>query len=153
MVGLTIKAVDSSRITPWNSITSTIGQSAKWMLLIGFISIVAALGFTLIFSKQFLKPIYFLIRFMDRFTPDYRVRLPSDYHNEFDHMFKGYERLLERIDELYASLREQYKLQRETEIKALQAMINPHFLYNTLDQVNWIAIKAGQPQIIVIFYH
>ncbi|GAA3333135.1 hypothetical protein GCM10020331_096020 [Ectobacillus funiculus] len=74
-------------------------------------------------------------------------QLPSDYHNEFGLLFQGYRRLMNRIEELYRSLEEQHRRQRKAEILALQAMINPHFLYNTLDQVNWMAIEAGQEQI------
>ncbi len=133
--------------TPWDEITRTGAESARWMLLVGAVAVVAALGFTLLFSRQFLKPIYYMIRFMDRYQPDLKVRMPTDYSNEFDHLFRGYQRLINRIDELYESLKKRYKLQREAEIKALQAMINPHFLYNTLDQVNWIAIKSGQSTI------
>lgn len=42
------------------------------------------------------------------------------------------------------SLAERYEQQRKAEIEALQANINPHFLYNTLDQLNWMAIAEGQ---------
>ncbi|UQZ86394.1 Sensor histidine kinase YehU [Paenibacillus konkukensis] len=73
--------------------------------------------------------------------------LPSDYTNEFGSLFNGYRRQMERIDELLQSLKAQHKRQREAEILALQAMINPHFLYNTLDQLNWLAIEAGQEKI------
>ncbi|UUZ97384.1 histidine kinase [Paenibacillus sp. P25] len=45
------------------------------------------------------------------------------------------------------SLQAQHKRQKEAEILALQAMINPHFLYNTLDQLNWMAIESGQEKI------
>ncbi len=73
-----------------------------------------------------------------------KINLPEDYRNEFGVLFSGYRKLIDRIQQLYVSLEDQYKRQRSAEIKALQAMINPHFLYNTLDQLNWMAIEAGQ---------
>lgn len=133
---------------PWSQITGPITASTKWMLTIGLAAILVGLGFALLFSKQFLKPIYFLVKYMDNFHPEEaRKELPADYYNEYAYMFRGYQRLIDRVDQLYASLKEQYSIQRETEIKALQAMINPHFLYNTLDQANWFAIKSGQSEI------
>jgi two-component system sensor histidine kinase YesM len=48
---------------------------------------------------------------------------------------------------LVFQLKQQYRQRNAAEMKTLQAMINPHFLYNTLDQINWMAIDAGQADI------
>ncbi|MEF2966045.1 sensor histidine kinase [Paenibacillus sp. M1] len=52
-------------------------------------------------------------------------------------------RIRELIDENYAK----QLMIRETELKALQAQINPHFLYNTLESINWLAKMNKQYQI------
>jgi two-component system sensor histidine kinase YesM len=91
------------------------------------------------------KPIGLLLQEMSRNSVNVnKISLPKGYRNEFGALFSGYRKLIERIQELYASLEDQYRRQKEAEIKALQAMINPHFLYNTLDQLNWMAIAGGQ---------
>jgi two-component system, sensor histidine kinase YesM len=61
----------------------------------------------------------------------------------FDTMIKTVKRLTE--ESLKAKLHE-----REAELKALQAQINPHFLYNTLDIVNWMAIRRGVEDIRIM---
>jgi two-component system sensor histidine kinase YesM len=55
--------------------------------------------------------------------------------------------MIQQINEL---ITENYAKQltiKETQFKALQAQINPHFLYNTLESINWMAKANGQPQI------
>ena len=54
------------------------------------------------------------------------------------------------VEEVQRLMQEQYKLGKNVqaaEIRALQAQINPHFLYNTLDLVNWIAMDYGAEEI------
>ncbi|KIL38440.1 hypothetical protein SD70_26375 [Gordoniibacillus kamchatkensis] len=52
-----------------------------------------------------------------------------------------------RITDLIKEVRHISNKEKEAEIRALQAQINPHFVYNTLDAVNWMAIENDQPQI------
>lgn len=135
-------------ITPWQTITSGSLKMAGTLTLIGAVAISLALFFVLYISRQFIRPIRLLLTEMKKFTVNPKeIHLPTDYENEFGLMFHGYRRLNNRVMELYQSLEEQYRRQKEAEIKALQAMINPHFLYNTLDQINWMAIEKNQEDI------
>lgn len=135
-------------LTPTWQITSGSRHIASILVFIGFAAIIAALFFTLIVSRQFTKPIGILLDAMAKFAIERRlVELPAGYRNEFGVMFNGYRKLRESVIELYDSLKEQYRRKKEAEINALQAMINPHFLYNTLDQLNWMAIEQGQEKI------
>ncbi|MFC4598338.1 sensor histidine kinase [Cohnella hongkongensis] len=132
-------------VTPWSEMTKGSVRTAAVMFSIGIAAIVIALIMTLILSKQFTKPIILLLKSMNSFSLGHKDKpIVEDYHNEFGALFKGYSVLVDRTTELYASLEQQYRKQKEAEIQALQAMINPHFLYNTLDQLNWMAIEAGE---------
>ncbi|TXK84151.1 sensor histidine kinase [Paenibacillus sp. N3.4] len=131
-------------VTPWSQITAGSVKLAITVFTIGLTAIVFVLLFTFYLSRSFTKPIILLTRQMAKYpADDKRPKLPGDYSNEFGHLFNGYNRLIDRIEELYRSLEAEHKQQRKAEMKALQAMINPHFLYNTLDQLNWMAIEAG----------
>ena len=134
-------------VTPWSEVTSGGTRLLYILVPVGLIAIVLALMFTLYLTKQFTRPIHRLLRAMKTFSVGQPAELPQDYRNEFGVLFRGYHHLIEQIQELVDSLEEQYQRQRVAEIKTLQAMINPHFLYNTLDQLNWMAIQAEQHKI------
>ncbi|SDO04291.1 two-component system, sensor histidine kinase YesM [Paenibacillus sp. yr247] len=134
--------------TPWNQITRGSVRIAEILSLVGISAIVIALFITLYVSSQLIKPIRLLVREMGGYSANGRtINLPNDYYNEFGVLFSGYRKLIDRIQALYLSLENQYKQQKNAEIKALQAMINPHFLYNTLDQLNWMALSTGQDKL------
>nr|WP_239585346.1 sensor histidine kinase [Amphibacillus cookii] len=76
--------------------------------------------------------------------------IPDDYQNEFAQLFNGYQNLIKRNERLHHSLIKKYRQHKRAELKALQANINPHFLYNTLDQLNWRAIERGDDDMSII---
>lgn len=62
-------------------------------------------------------------------------------HDEIGQLIGQYNDMVDKMGDL---LQEQYALgqvKTEAELKALQSQINPHFLYNTLDMINWMAQK------------
>jgi two-component system sensor histidine kinase YesM len=70
--------------------------------------------------------------------------LPMD---EVGQLHRAFRMMIQEIDELIHENYDKQLLIRETQFKALQAQINPHFLYNTLDSVIWLAKINGQKQI------
>jgi two-component system sensor histidine kinase YesM len=56
-------------------------------------------------------------------------------------------RMLAENDELHAKMIVSLMKQKEAEVTALQAQINPHFLYNTLESLNWLALSQKQYEI------
>ncbi|OCT15402.1 hypothetical protein A8709_15080 [Paenibacillus pectinilyticus] len=131
----------------WSEMTSGSKSMAQLFLILGASTIVLVLLLTLFLSRRFMLPMNQLIRAMGQFSPGEKQLLPTDYKNEFGKLFHGYRKLTQRIEDLYESLRQQHIQQRAAELKSLQMMINPHFLYNTLDQINWTAIEADQTKI------
>lgn len=130
--------------TSYKELTQSSKNMGFILLLIGAILTFFALIGTRFLTNFFTYPILQLTDLMKDYNLSQgKVVIPEGYSNEFSHLFKGYRDLIERSESLYDSLIKQHKRQRNAEIKALQANINPHFLYNTLDQLNWSAIEYG----------
>ena len=137
-------------LTSWREITADSYRLAEVIGIIGVAAVLLVLILTLYISKQFTKPIKELVAAMTSYSigaNTNNTELPKDYQNEFGYLFSGYRKQNERIEELYLSLQRRHEQQRKAEIEALQANINPHFLYNMLDQLNWMAIEAGQDEL------
>lgn len=72
------------------------------------------------------------------------ITTEEDEIEEIYHNFNG------MVQEVQRLMQEHYQLAKEvkmTEVRALQAQINPHFLYNTLDLINWISMDYGAEEI------
>lgn len=71
-----------------------------------------------------------------------KVEVEEQYNDEIGQLIEHYNEMVGKVEEL---MQEQYSLgqkKTEAELKALQSQINPHFLYNTLDMINWMAQKG-----------
>lgn len=100
------------------------------------------------FAKYLSRPLEELteeIQSMDEMNIQATVH--SNREDEMGILINSYNHMMRRIQEL---IRENYETQiarKEFEMKALQAQINPHFLYNSLSMINWKAIEAGEEEI------
>ncbi|RED65352.1 sensor histidine kinase [Cohnella phaseoli] len=107
-------------------------------ILVG--SIVISILLALAIARVLTRRISLLARHMER-QEDLTLEIgPSvDGRDEIGMLTRSYNRMIKRILELIDQLRTSQQLQKESEIKSLQAQINPHFLYNTLATINWMA--------------
>ncbi|GGF99923.1 sensor histidine kinase [Paenibacillus abyssi] len=139
-------------IIPFNEIFKETESAKRTVFIIyGMIYLVVIL-FSLAFARRITGPIERLNSKMRRVQLgnfEY-VEEPGDREiskDEAGQMQRNFRIMVQRIEEL---IRENYVKQiaiKDTEFKALQAQINPHFLYNTLEAINWSAKAAGQRQI------
>lgn len=72
------------------------------------------------------------------------ITTEEDEIEEIYHNFNGMVQEVQRLRQEHYQLGKEVKM---TEVRALQAQINPHFLYNTLDLINWISMDYGAEEI------
>lgn len=116
------------------------------IVLIGIMTFLISALITLRFAEKINGSIWNIISAMDQaYNGDYHVQIEStnDYA-EFAMISKHFNHMVNQIE--ISGNRERDALIREknAEIAALEAQINPHFLYNTLDAINWVAIENEQ---------
>ncbi|BES65210.1 sensor histidine kinase [Gottschalkiaceae bacterium SANA] len=92
-------------------------------------------------TRSFAQPLEALKANMREVEKGNLVSLPLGNHkDEFYYLEASYNRMLNQISHLIDRIYTEQGFKREAELRALQSQINPHFLYNTLDTLKWIAL-------------
>lgn len=71
-------------------------------------------------------------------------RVETGAKDEVGELYRAFNIMIGKIEESIRRENEQNEKARKTEIQMLQAQINPHFLYNVLDSISWLAMENGQ---------
>jgi two-component system sensor histidine kinase YesM len=88
--------------------------------------------------RLLLNPIKDLQRVMIKVElNDLSVRYQSPWQDEIAQLGYRFNRMLEEVERSFDKVMDAEKQKRKSEIKALQAQIDPHFLYNTLNTIYW----------------
>lgn len=116
--------------------------------------IMGALGVLLCFwcawqlSRQLFEPVQKLDLAMQQVERgNYDVELESTAEDELGRLTANFNRMTREYREnLERSVQREIEL-NETRLSMLQAQLNPHFLYNTLDSIKWMGVTNGVPQV------
>ncbi len=118
---------------------------ASWGLAFFSISILLSI----ILAQRIAKPIRELRNSMRQVEQgNFSVRSEIKSSNEIGELGRDFNIMVSEIEKLLRRITEQQELKRKSELKALQMQINPHFLYNTLDSIIWMAEGGKQQEVI-----
>ncbi|MCI9068927.1 MAG: histidine kinase, partial [Lachnospiraceae bacterium] len=81
---------------------------------------------------------------------DFAVRASEGSDDELAVLNSSFNRMVEEVGKLVEDIRIEQLNLRATELKLLQAQINPHFLYNTLDTIIWLAEAGDSRQVVTM---
>lgn len=94
------------------------------------------------------KPIYELAHAMEDFGHgNLKAQSPVHTTDEIGMLSDTFNRMVTDMHRLYITAYEKELMRQSTELRALRMQINPHFLYNTLDTINWTARFSGADQV------
>ncbi|MCD7882172.1 MAG: sensor histidine kinase [Lachnospiraceae bacterium] len=118
------------------------------MAILLTVTCLLAVGLVVAAGKGITRPITSLSDAMKCFGQgDFEVSCEAEGEDEIAVLANSFNQMVNDIRTLIDEAYEQEMMQQEIEMKSLQMQINPHFLYNTLDTINWIARLNGVDQI------
>ena len=101
-----------------------------------------------LFSRRMVSCLELLTENMNQIHMGFRkVTVSSSSNDEVGVLIRSFRRMMDQMNHLISEVYEGEIKLKNSEMKALQAQINPHFLYNSLSIINWKAIEAGEEDI------
>jgi two-component system sensor histidine kinase YesM len=118
------------------------------ILIVMVVCIVFSLIGASVFSKIMVTDIEKLTKNMEAVEQgNMEIMVTSDSADEVGNLIRGFGNMINRINQLINEVYVGKISQKESEMRALQAQINPHFLYNSLSLINWKALETNQTDI------
>lgn len=149
-------AYDTSEVTNWvtvsvipyNQLLRNLPTIRYSDLLITLILIIVSIVIASFISDRLTNPIKkMLVAIQLTGSGDFSTKIPDQSQLEFRILINKFNHMNEKIHELIKENYESTLREKEAEIMALNLQLNPHFLYNTLNIINWMAIDRDDKAI------
>lgn len=135
-------------LTPVSELTKGLSGIRMGIILSGIVGIIIYFIFSLMISNRITKPIVNLTNTMRQANKGLMTINQEDVTvNEITELNSTYNQLVTETNHLIKMIYQKEIIRSQSELKALQAQINPHFLYNTLDSLHWSLEDKGEEEL------
>lgn len=122
-----------------------------YSFIAAIIALIIAEFLVVIFTKSIVKPMYKLKQLMKSAQDgDLTVSFNTKYNDEVGELGSSFNNMVKEINNLIKLVQKEEKSKRIAEMNVLQAQIKPHFMYNTLDTIRWMAEEHHEEDIVEI---
>jgi two-component system, sensor histidine kinase YesM len=131
-----------------NLLFAEIRKVARFSILLCIATLPICLLLINYLYNTIIRPMNLLIKRMNEIeNGNIGVVIESNRTDEFGFVFRTFNKMSENIKSLIDTVYKEQIAMKQSEINALQAQINPHFLYNTLESINWKAKIHGDDEV------
>ena len=121
------------------------------LLLIGGIMVLVSAVLSMLISRNLTRPLESLMRTIQKIkNGDTELRAKLENKDEIGELGRNFNEMLDQMEELKEKENQTNQLLSQARYNALQAQINPHFLYNTLDTMSSIAENRECPEVSLL---
>ncbi|CAM3101011.1 sensor histidine kinase [Paenibacillus lupini] len=121
------------------------------MVAAGIFCLIVGLLLAVFISRNLSRPIKQLQEHMKKVEKGiFNIRVPIGNPREIASLARTFNLMVVKIEELMSQVVREQEIKRKSELTALQAQINPHFLYNTLDSIIWMAEGKKTDEVVLM---
>jgi len=125
------------------------GEIRTTSILVGIAFLIVALSISVFLSFRLTKPIKKLESLMKKVEKgEFDLRVEVESTDEIGKLSRSFNLMIGKIKDLMGQIVEEQERKRVSELKAMQAQIHPHFLYNTLDSIIWMAEMGKMAEVV-----
>ncbi|UKS28487.1 histidine kinase [Paenibacillus sp. HWE-109] len=125
----------------WMQQLKNVRTTTTWGVIVLF---ACFLFIYVLFTLRLMKPIRSLVQAMGKAASgNFEKPALAGGNDEIGLLSHHFNRMLSSLKEMVTTLREEQQLKEEARFHALQAQISPHFLFNALNSIKWLALFSG----------
>lgn len=140
-------------ITPWAHISEKTMSVLKTVAVIIALCIISALLFNVFFVNRYIRFIIHFVSMMKHVElGNLNIRVPVKGKDETTVLARGFNSLVHRIATLLDEVKTEQQRKNKAELMLLEAQIKPHFIFNTLESINALAIQNEGKKVSQLVY-